>query len=473
MSFKGKQDDKETGKIRVAIYSRAQGEDESSIQDKAYLEMVNSNPGWSLVGVYAEDPISGMKNERPQFLRLMNDCENGSVDCILCRSIAIFVRNTRKDVAYIRRLLDLGVHLVLEEDGVDSEDSSFEMVLTVIEALADGKACAQSETFKTANRKRVQAGKTYSPQVFGYSNAKGKYKIIAEEAKTVRLVFDYLEHGFSAKHIAKILSEKNIPSPRGKARWSCSTVQMMIENEKYAGDYKAQKICKLDPLENGRFKNEGILPFVYHREHHPAIISREQCERCVRISNLRAWDKPLQYPFGDYLRCPYCGHVLHRRQTPNIFQYCCEGEGACRKFLIMAAPVQKGILEAYEKIRIKAVEKKAGSRDYTVAIEALKMLRIKAEHPVFERIDYWWLDDLVEQISFGKHSRTCSELKKASLTDDRTISIHWRCGLISTLSSGVRYDYHDPRMRAEQWDDFILNHPDRYPQLTEEVQKTR
>jgi hypothetical protein len=55
--------------------------------------------------------------------------------------------------------------------------------------------------------------------------------------------------------------------------------------------------------------------------------------------------------------------------------------------------------------------------------------------------------------------------------DDRTISIHWRCGVISTVSSGVKEDYQDPRRRAKLWDERILRSPDKYPRLAEEIQK--
>ena len=112
--------------------------------------------------------------------------------------------------------------------------------------------------------------------------------------------------------------------------------------------------------------------------------------------------------------------------------------------------------------------KKAGLWDYSIAIEAEKLLRTKDKQPAFDRIDFWWLDDLVREITFGRHSYT--ESKKQDAADNRTVSIHWRCGVVTTVPSGVRIDSQDPRRRAEVWDAFILSNPDRYPQLIEEIQ---
>ena len=112
---------KEAAITRVAVYCHACGDtDEKEPRydgpGKAYIEMVNKNPAWVLAGIYAENPAFSKKSKRPQFQRLMEDCENGLVDCILCRSISIFIRNERKDVSYIRHFQELGVHLTFVED---------------------------------------------------------------------------------------------------------------------------------------------------------------------------------------------------------------------------------------------------------------------------------------------------------------------------------------------------------------------
>ena len=72
------------------------------------------------------------------------------------------------------------------------------------------------------------------------------------------------------------------------------------------------------------------------------------------------------------------------------------------------------MLEAYEKLDAADVEDE-------------KTKSIKAEYPSFGRVDYWWLDDLVDDITFGLHERE----------DDRTLTVHWNCGKETTIDSGI------------------------------------
>ena len=476
---------KEAAITRVAVYCHACGDtDEKEPRydgpGKAYIEMIKKNPAWVLAGIYAENPAFGKKSKRPQFLRLMEDCEKGLVDCILCRSISVFIRNERKDVSYIRHFQELGVHLTFVGDEMESDSDHFELVLTVLEAFAEAKSRAFSESFAIKKREQALDGATPFIRLYGYRCSDKGIEIFQEEAEVVKLVFDYYEHGVYANKIAEILSDKGIRTPRGTDnRWNEVTIREMIKNEKYVGDYNALRIIMAKQRRSsGKTGGKNkIKSTVYHKDHHPAIISREQFERCSMITYLRRISTPLQYPFGEYLRCPYCRHVLFRRRARSwhLSYYCCEGGGACRKFVIKGEPVEKAILSAYENINMRALQKKAAMRDYKTALAATQMLRIKEEHPTFEKIDYWWLDELVERIDFGLHSHTASDLKALgdmdSIIDDRTISIRWRCGLVSTVPSGVKTTRDDPRRRAKEWDAFLLDHPEQYPELVQEIKK--
>ena len=143
----------------------------------------------------------------------------------------------------------------------------------------------------------------------------------------------------------------------------------------------------------------------------------------------------------------------------------------------MSIPVKDAILSAYAQVNLAEVERISRMKLKKRAAAAKKLLEVKAEHPTFEVIDYWWLDDLVEKIEFGQHSYTASDLKlmgdAARIVDDRIINITWRCGMVTTVPSGVVRDSHDPRHKAKLWDGYILRYPDRYPKLAEEVRKKR
>ena len=468
--------------LRVAAYCRVstkyEGQSESfEIQQAVYTEMINSREGWELAGIYADHGISGTRaQKRPQFMQMIEDCEKGLIDCIICKSVSRFARCSRDMLLYIRRLQKLGIRLIFEKEDIDTENSYSEFLLTIRAAFAEEESRSLSENVKWSKRKKAQAGEVPMMKLYGYDNSGENYEIIPEEAEIVRFIFDRYEHGDNANSIAETLKARGVPSAKREAGWTSYSVGILLENEKYIGDCRTQKTFTVDFINKTSKKNDGILPSVYIKNHHPAIISRSQFERCSVIRNLRSINRGHgvpRYPFGEYLRCPHCGHVLFFRNITQGRCYYCEGEGACRRFVIKADPVKKAVLEAYNTLDIGAVQKIAGSDNPEAAAQAQKLLKIKEEYPTLDAVHYWWLDDLVRELSFGRHSHMDSELRLLGedAVDDRTISIHWRCGLTATLSSGVLIDAQDPGKKAERWDAYVLKHPDIFPRLVEEIKE--
>ena len=436
--------------LRVAAYCRVSTNSEDQlnsfeVQQTVYTDMIRKKPGWELVDIYADRGITGTNaKKRPEFQRMIRDCNDGKIDCIICKSLSRFARNTRDAIFYIRKLQKLGVRLIIEKEKIDTDDSYSEMTLTVLAAFAEEESRSLSENIKWAKRKKAQTGESPLPRLYGYRICGDNYEVVPEEAKIVHMIFDLYEHGVPSVQIADKLWEMRIPSPRGKEKWLPDVLCQMIKNEKYIGDCRTQKYYMGDISDSSRLhKNRGELPYVYIENHHEAIVSREQFNRCVEIMKLRHKSSPAKYPFGDRLRCPYCGHYLYYRScNSNIRHFYCEGEDgemACRKFAVHSDLVKNAVLDAYNHLDLKAVQERTDLEDPIADEEVEKLLKIKAEHPVFEKVDYWWLDDLVKEIRFGQHTAPCSEaINQGCEKDDRTISIIWKCGLTTTLPSGIK-----------------------------------
>lgn len=81
--------------------------------------------------------------------------------------------------------------------------------------------------------------------------------------------------GKTPSGIARCLTEKKIPTPRGKEKWTTSTIRSILTNEKYKGDALLQKSYTVDFLTKKKKKNEGEVPQYYVENSHPAIISPE------------------------------------------------------------------------------------------------------------------------------------------------------------------------------------------------------
>jgi hypothetical protein len=75
------------------------------------------------------------------------------------------------------------------------------------------------------------------------------------------------------------------------------------------------------------------------------------------------------------------------------------------------------------------------------------------------------VDDLVDHIEFGMHSRTTKELAAlradgATDADDRTMKVYWRCGLVTTVPSGICHDPDLPGKVAKLYQDYQKRHPE-------------
>ena len=75
-------------KLRVAVYARVSTDDPRQtssyeLQKNHYQDVVNKNPNWMLVEIYADEGISGTSlQHRDAFKKMIKDCEAGKIDLI-------------------------------------------------------------------------------------------------------------------------------------------------------------------------------------------------------------------------------------------------------------------------------------------------------------------------------------------------------------------------------------------------------
>jgi DNA invertase Pin-like site-specific DNA recombinase len=105
---------------RVAAYARVScGKDAMlhslSAQVSHYSDLIQNTNGWSYAGVFADEAISGTKQNRPEFQRMLAECRAGNIDIVLTKSISRFARNTLTTLQTVRELRSLGVDIYFEE----------------------------------------------------------------------------------------------------------------------------------------------------------------------------------------------------------------------------------------------------------------------------------------------------------------------------------------------------------------------
>ena len=264
---------------RVAANARVSSGKDAMLHSLAaqvsyYSELIQRNPQWEYAGVYADENLSGTKEARPEFQRMLRDCRNGKIDRILCKSISRFARNTVVLLETVRELKGLGVSVYFEEQNIDTMSGDGEFMLTILASFAQEESRSVSENCKWRVRKKFEQGIPTGFGMYGYEVKNGSFTIVPDEAEVVRRIFRLYLEGMGSVRIMKALIADNISAPEG-GLWNASVIMMMLRNEKYAGDLLLQKFFTNNHIEKKQCFNRGELPQYFVAEDHEPIIDRE------------------------------------------------------------------------------------------------------------------------------------------------------------------------------------------------------
>jgi DNA invertase Pin-like site-specific DNA recombinase len=310
---------------RVAAYARvSSGKDAMLHSLSAQISYYNSYIGrrgdWEFAGIYADEAITGTKDTRPEFQRLLADCRSGKIDMVITKSITRFARNTVTLLKTIRELKLLGIDVYFEKENIHSLSTDGEFMLTILASYSQEESRSVSENQKWRIRKMFEQGRPNTGNMLGYRLFDGKLYIVPEEAEIVKTIFaDYLS-GMGLNVIMKKLNDAGISTKYG-ATWRENAIRKILRNEKYSGDMLLQKTFVLDHLSKKKRINRGELPMYHVTNSHDAIIDKEtfaQVQREIerRAANYRSKPQPKkQYLFASLIYCGQCGKHYRRKQA--------------------------------------------------------------------------------------------------------------------------------------------------------------
>ena len=271
-------------KRRVAGYARVSTDSDEQFTSYAaqidyYTQYIKSHDDWEFVKVYTDEGISGLNTRhREGFNQMIEDALAGKIDLIVTKSVSRFARNTVDSLVTIRKLKDVGCECFFEKENIFTFDGKGELLLTIMSSLAQEESRSISDNVTWGQRKRFADGKVSMPykQFLGYEKGDdGLPKVVPEQAETVRHIYDLFMSGMTTFMVAKQLTAEEIPTPSGKTKWSASTVESILTNEKYKGDAILQKRFTVDFLQKKMKVNEGEVPQYYVENSHEAIVSPE------------------------------------------------------------------------------------------------------------------------------------------------------------------------------------------------------
>lgn len=337
--------------VRVSTDSLQQ-EDSLENQTTYFKGFITANPEWEFVGIYSDQGISGYKENRPGFQKMIEDARAGNIDLIVVKSVSRFARNTETVLKFSRELKSIGVGIFFQLQNINTLSGAGELMLTVLAAFAQAESEGASDNAKMTYKRKFESGiPAHGLEcTFGYkASAQGDIVVDEEKAAVVRQIFDLAEQGIWPSKIKQYLNKNGVPGCAG-GDWDDTAVFRVLHNVSYKGDAILQKTYT--DSRRKRHKNEGQVDQWYIAENHQPIVPPDQWDKVQEILQKRSEhlqkpappkpDKPRSsrntYTLSNLIYCPICGEKLIHKWGKGKNEY-----WACKTNLKVGKDACKGI----------------------------------------------------------------------------------------------------------------------------------
>ena len=347
--------------LRVSSQVQRQRETIASQRD-GVLEYAGTR-GWIIPNerVFADDGFSGATLDRPALEALRDVVASGEVDTVLVWSVDRLSRNFAYQILLQEEFARAGAQVVFvqEPDDATPQGMLLRQMLSVISEYERTQIAERSRRGKL-HRARQGSLNMITRAPYGYrlipkTEACGaRLEIDDAEAGVVRRIYDlYLREGLKMNAISRRLDAEAV-RPRHAARWSTSTVAVILRNEAYIGKAAYLKTAstgqRARPNRIGRQRAGAVRRLVGRtvrpREEWielaiPAILDETTFARAQqrRADNRRF--SPRKTTVATLLQglcvCAHCGYAMGRhsgtggRSRPRLHYYRCHGIDSWRR----------------------------------------------------------------------------------------------------------------------------------------------
>ncbi|MES5131180.1 recombinase family protein [Lactobacillus iners] len=189
------------------------------VQISALTRLTSHYYNWKLVDIYIDIVSGKTKSSRKEFLRMLEDIKKEEVNIIVTKSVSRFGRDTVDALEALKVIKQASARIIFELENLDSQEDDTDMIISIIESLAQSENEQRSENIRWGLKQRAAQGtsKLYNRKCYGYDHDEnGELIINFQQAKIVKKIFNWYLDGKSVIGIVKELEKENIKSPTGK-----------------------------------------------------------------------------------------------------------------------------------------------------------------------------------------------------------------------------------------------------------------
>lgn len=379
----------------TALYERLsrddemQGESNSIVNQKRYLEEYAQAQGFKNIRHFTDDGYSGTNFKRPGFQEMIAAIEAGEIDVVCVKDLSRFGRDYLKVGFYTEIMFpEKGVRFIAINNSVDSANPMENDFTPFLNIMNEWYAKDTSNKIRAIFRSRMQDGKRCSGAIpYGYKRDpedKNHLLIDEEAAKVVRRIYQMVIDGMGSQAIANQLTADNVLIPSAyleqsehgesrnhsyhdPCRWNCTAVSSILDKQEYMGHTVLGKtICENFKTKKRRKARPDEL-IIFENTHEPIIDAEtwHLVQKLRRRTRRKLANGSYSHRLSGLVYCADCGKRLsysspQSQHRPDGKTYDADSSfrcptyksmyGECTMHYIKSSTLDKLVDEAVRKI---------------------------------------------------------------------------------------------------------------------------
>ena len=284
--------------IRVSTFDQAR-EGFSLREQEERLKEFCKFKRYNIYKVYQDAGISAKNDKRPAYQEMIEDVKKGNINVIVALKLDRLTRSVYDIEKLMKFVNDYECDIDCMADESNTTTSNGRMVMRIMTSVSQNEIEKCSERTKFGMAGAIKNGHIPNRTGLGFKRENKKLVPDPLTKDIIVRIFDLYLEGKSHQAIANIYNKEKV---LGKTNWYDSTIQKILSNELYKGDYVNGKRTK--------------HPTYYENVIEP-IVSKEKWKSCQyqKLRNARHYERTAIYLFTNKLKCSKCGNFLGGHAT--------------------------------------------------------------------------------------------------------------------------------------------------------------
>uniref|UniRef100_UPI0025FFB847 recombinase family protein n=1 Tax=uncultured Oscillibacter sp. TaxID=876091 RepID=UPI0025FFB847 len=322
--------------LRLSRDDEQQGDSGSIQTQRMMLRDYAQTHGLNEVSEYVDDGWSGTNYDRLGFQKMIDDIEDGKINCVVTKDLSRLGRNYIMTGQYTEIYFpSKGVRYIAVNDNVDTLNGESELA-PFLNILNEMHARQTSKKVKAALKARRMNGahiSSFAPLGYWWDLEQKGHLLVDPETKwIVEKIIDMAVHGMGAAKIMKALIREKVPTPgyihyvregayahihqnapeKARYAWNEAKIRLVLTDENYLGNSVHNKTS----VKSFKLKKQTRNPtseWVRVEGTHEAIVSRDVFDQVQKqiVSRRRQRRDDTTQIFAGLVKCADCGWMMH------------------------------------------------------------------------------------------------------------------------------------------------------------------